>query len=187
MSGYWYQVGTLPNHFLAAFLLQSSQNEYSISSPKFYKFTSLISSKDCAIAIFFKSKTIKEAWNVKKKHHINKTMQDELASFYHVLQNADKLKWKIPIRDLIDSDYECAVIGDAWISVSGAFCNNFQFWHCIPWSQHIIDRMLKSKEWKHSEKVSSNCIRRIIILISWNAVLDAVENLFFLTSPIPNL
>ena len=78
--------------------------QYIFSIPKFHKFTSLIESKDHAIATFFESKTIKEVCNVKKKYYINKTMQDERALFSHVLKKAEKFKWEIPILHLIESN-----------------------------------------------------------------------------------
>ena len=123
------------------------------SNPKFHKFKSLITSKDHAISKFFKSKTIKEVCNVKKKNHINKTTHNELTLFRQVLQNADKFKCEISIRHLIDSDYECTVIRDACLTSGGIFCDNLKFWHYIPCPQHVIDRTLKNKEMNHLETV----------------------------------
>ena len=90
-------------------------------SPKFHKLTSISVSENYAITIFFKSKAIKEVWNVKKKFRMSKTLQEELALFLHVIKNANTFKWEILIWHLIDRDYECTVIGDSCLTRGDTF------------------------------------------------------------------
>ena len=86
---------------------------------------------------------------------------------------------EIPIKHFIDSDHKCTVIGDACLNGCGAFCDNLQLWYYIPWPQHVIDRALKNKERNHSETVHINYLEHVVILISCNEVLDAIEQLGF--------
>ena len=108
-------------------------------------------------------------------------MRAELDNFVYILSNSSKINWEIPIRHIIPSDYECTVPGDACLSGGGAYCDEFQFWYYIPWPEEIKQRTLKGKR-KHSELISINCLEFIIIIISYNAVLDAIELLGYVAN-----
>ena len=49
-----------------------------------------------------------------------------------------------------------------------------QFWYFVEWPEEIKKRTLKAKI-RHSELVSINCLEFVIIIISYNAILDAIE------------
>ena len=143
-------------------------------SKKFQTFTKLINSKNKDIAKFFKSKTIKQIWDAKTKFFINKTLRAEVKLLTTIFSDSDTCKWEIPIRHLIDTDYDCTVLGDACLEGGGAFCDELRFWYFLEWPDNIKKRKLKAKV-KHSELVSINCLEFVIIIVSYNAILDAIE------------
>ena len=110
----------------------------------------------------------------KDKIFTNKTLRDEIKLLTTIFQDSDTYKWEIPIRYLIDTDYDCIVRGDACLEGGGAFCKELHFWYFIEWPEEIKKRTLKSKV-KHSELISINCLEFVIIIISYNAILDAIE------------
>ena len=155
--------------------------QYVFTSPKFERFTNFINSKDTRIASFFKSKTIKEVWNLNHKFFINKTMRAELDLLERILASPADYAWSVPIRHLIPSDYEATVPGDACLDSGGAFCDEFQFWYYVSWPDCIRERTLKGKG-NRSKLISINCLEYVIIILSYNAVLDAIELLGFCTN-----
>ena len=58
---------------------------------------------------------MKEIWNSKAKHFINKSMCKELDMIIHILKNNEFYKWQIPIRHVIDTDYDTTVLGDIYL------------------------------------------------------------------------
>lgn len=101
-------------------------------------------------------------------------MRKELDLIEKILASPDEFTWETPMRNLIPTDYECAVLGDASLNGGGAFSDKFRFWCYIEWPAEIVERALKGKR-RHNELVSINCLEYVIILISHNAVLDAIE------------
>ena len=149
-------------------------------SEKFQHFTHLVHSRNSAISKFFQSKLVKQVWDSKAKFIINKTLRAELNLLTVIFSNPHQFKWEIPIRHLISTDYDCTVLGDACLEGEGAFCDELGFWYFIEWPDMIKARTIKAKI-KHSELVSINCLEFVIIIISYNAVLDAIELLGVLT------
>ena len=112
-------------------------------------------------------------------------MRAELDNFEYILSPSSTINWEIPIRHLIPSDYECAVPEDACLSGGGAYYDEFQFWYYIAWPEEIRQRTLKGKG-KYSELISINCLEFVIIIISYNPVLDAIELLGY-AATVPHL
>jgi len=105
--------------------------QYIFTSPKFERFTNFINLKDTCIAEFFKSKTLKEIWNLKHQFFINKTIHKEIDLIEHIFSELVMFKWSVPIRHLILSDYEATVPGDACLDAGGAFCDELGFWYYV--------------------------------------------------------
>ena len=101
-------------------------------------------------------------------------MRAEVKLLTTIFSDSDTYKWEIPIRHLIDTDYDCTVLGDACLEGGGAFCDELRFWYFLEWPDNIKKRTLKAKV-KHSELVSINCLEFVIIIVSYNAILDAIE------------
>ena len=108
-------------------------------------------------------------------------MRAELDSFEYILSNSSKFNQEILIRYLIPSDYQCTVPRDAYLSGEGSFCDEFQLQYYILLPQYIKQRILKGKG-KYSELISINCLEFIIIIISYNTVLDAIELLGYVVN-----
>ena len=148
--------------------------QFGFNSTKFAKFMKFVTSKDSKIARFFQSKLCKETWNVKTKCFVNQTIRAELDNFVYVLSNSSQINLEIPIMHLIPNDCEYTVPGDACSSRGGGYCCEFQFWHCMPQPEEMKQRTLKGKR-KNSELISINCLELVIIVMSHNSVLDAIE------------
>ena len=66
------------------------------------------------------------------------------------------------------------MLGYACLEGGGAFYEEFQFWYFIPWPEEIKRNTLKGRL-KHSELVPMNCLKFVVVIISYNLVLDAIE------------
>ena len=89
-------------------------------SATFRQFTQLMHSKNRAMSTFFQSKAVSQIWNGKKKFFINRNMWAELNLLTTILSSTKTFAWKIPIRHLIETDYDWTVQGDACLE-GGAF------------------------------------------------------------------
>ena len=110
----------------------------------------------------------------KDKVFINKTLRDEIKLLTTIFSDSDTYKWEMPIRHLIDTDYDCIVLGDACLERRGAFYEELQFRYFIQWPEEIKKRTLKAKV-RYSELISINFLEFISIIISCNAIPDAIE------------
>ena len=100
-------------------------------STKLQNFTKFINSENHTISKFFKSKTIKQVWNSKTKFFVNRTLRVELNLLTTIFSDPIKFKWEIPIRHLIPTEYNCIVLGNAYLEGEGSFCNELQFWYFV--------------------------------------------------------
>ena len=62
---------------------------------------------------------------MKTRYFIKKATKKELDLIITILATLDEYTWEIPIRYLIPTDYECTVLGDAYLERGEAFCNKF--------------------------------------------------------------
>ena len=85
-----------------------------------------------------------------------------------------ELKWEIPIMILITTDYDWTLLEDTWLEKRGFFCDELQFWYFVECREDIQKRNLTA-EIRHSELIFINCIEFVIIIISYNAILDAIK------------
>ena len=54
------------------------------------------------------------------------------------------------------------------------FCDELKFWYFIEWPEEMKKRALKGKL-RYSELISINYLEFVIIIISYNAILDAIK------------
>ena len=101
-------------------------------------------------------------------------MREEIKTIQHILSLPDQCEWEVPIRHLIKSNYKCVILGDACLHGGRGFSDDFKFWCYLPWSEEIKSKTIKGSG-KHSELVSINFLEFAVIIISYCAVLDAIE------------
>ena len=101
-------------------------------------------------------------------------MRKELDLIESILSSPDKFTQKILIRYLIPTDYEYVVLRDTCLYGERVFSDEFCFGYYIELLVEIIERTLKRKR-RHNKLVSINCLELVIIIISYNAILDTIE------------
>ena len=111
-------------------------------------------------------------------------MKKEMQTLRHILADPTQCKWEVPIRHLIPSNYDCTALGDTCLEGGGAFCDEFRFWYYLEWRDEIKQLTLKHNKNKKT-LVSINCLEFAIIIISYNAILDAIE-LLALAKDVPH-
>lgn len=152
--------------------------KFVFQNQKFEKFIKLINHENILIAKFNQSLLSKAVWNCSTRFYINKSMRFELKQLHYILSNPSLFEWSIPIRHIIPTDYDSVTLGDACLTGGGAFNLSSKFWWFIAWPIFIQERTIKFG--KHSQLISINCLEFVVIIISYNANLDAREqfNLF---------
>ena len=90
-------------------------------------------------------------------------------------KSPSKYRWEISIRYVIPTSFDYIVTGDACLAGCRAFFPELKFWYYVQWLPEVVRRAIKFMKKKFPELISVNWLEHATILLSYNALLDAIQ------------
>ena len=82
---------------------------------------------------------------LKLSFFLNKLLRSELNIFTAIFSNTEKFRWETPTRYLIETDYECSMLGDTCPDGEELFVMTSNFGTLLIGLKKLRDRLLKLK------------------------------------------
>ena len=159
----------------ATFLAIKFNTHTVFSSDKFHRLTELLRSTIITARNFYLAKAHKTVWDERKPFFITTAMRAEIALLTTIISSPTTFLWETPIRHVISTTYDYTVPGDACLTGAGAYCDELGFWYYIEWPKSVEQRTLRHINNKSSQLITINSLEYATIILSYNAVLDALD------------
>lgn len=118
---------------------------------------------------FAQGNTARKIHNLKRKHHLNQTMIEEISIIRDALSSKSILKAQ-PIAHAIPNRQDAICYGDSSLNAAGGWSTDMGFWWYVSWPQKVRSRTIRYlKNGKSKELVDINAMEYATIIINFAA------------------